>query len=127
VDRDILERRIILVLRTIRDTLGCSLHEALDVFVIRYEELRRDRPMTSQSRAKRTARASTREGCSSAITRAWPPPFPTPSALIPSAVGPHVCGAGVVPGVQVERATVRTTWTPGAASARLAPDRWQAG
>ncbi len=28
-------------------------------------------------------------------------------------------GAGVVHGVQVERATVRTTWTPGAASARL--------
>jgi hypothetical protein len=36
-------------------------------------------------------------------------------------------GAGVVPGVQVERATVRTTWTPGAASARLCLGRWQAG
>jgi hypothetical protein len=46
---------------------------------------------------------------------------------IPSAVGPHSRGAGVVPGVQVERATVRTTWTPGAASARLVPGRWQAG
>jgi len=31
----------------------------------------------------------------------------------------------VVPGVQVERATVRTTWTPGAASARLClGQRW---
>jgi hypothetical protein len=33
----------------------------------------------------------------------------------------------VVPGVQVERATVRTTWTPGAASARLCLGRWQTG
>jgi hypothetical protein len=36
-------------------------------------------------------------------------------------------GAGVVPGVQVERATVRTTWTPGAASARLCLGRRQTG
>ncbi|CAM5448062.1 hypothetical protein SGRIM119S_01597 [Streptomyces griseorubiginosus] len=36
-------------------------------------------------------------------------------------------GAGVVHGVQVERATVRTTWTPWAASARLCLGRWQAG
>ncbi|WP_142151961.1 UTRA domain-containing protein [Streptomyces sp. SLBN-31] len=34
-------------------------------------------------------------------------------------------GAGVVQGVQVERATVRTTWTPWAASARLClGQRW---
>jgi hypothetical protein len=51
----------------------------------------------------------------------WPlAPNPLLSqAPIPSAVDPHVCGAGVVHGVQVERATVRTTWTPWAASARL--------
>jgi hypothetical protein len=36
-------------------------------------------------------------------------------------------GAGAVPGVQVERATVRTTWTPGAVSARLCLGRWQTG
>jgi hypothetical protein len=39
---------------------------------------------------------------------------------IPSAVGPHFCGAGVVQGVKVERATVRTTLTPWVATARLA-------
>jgi hypothetical protein len=33
----------------------------------------------------------------------------------------------VVHGVQVERATVRTTWTPWAASARLCLGRWQTG
>ena len=44
VDRDILEHRIIPALRTIRETLGCTLHQALDVFAQRYEELRRDRP-----------------------------------------------------------------------------------
>lgn len=36
-------------------------------------------------------------------------------------------GAGVVHGVQVERATVRTTWTPWAASARLCLGRWWTG
>lgn len=44
VDRDILERRIILALGAIRETLGCTFHQALDVFAQRYEELRRDRP-----------------------------------------------------------------------------------
>jgi hypothetical protein len=33
----------------------------------------------------------------------------------------------VVQGVKVERATVRTTLTPWAATARLAPGRWQPG
>jgi hypothetical protein len=33
----------------------------------------------------------------------------------------------VVHGVQVERATVRTTWTPWAASARLCLGRWWTG
>jgi hypothetical protein len=33
----------------------------------------------------------------------------------------------VVHGVQVERATVRTTWTPWAASARLCLGRWRTG
>ena len=44
VDREILEHRIISALATIREALGCTLHQALDVFAERYEELRRDRP-----------------------------------------------------------------------------------
>ncbi|MFD7668897.1 hypothetical protein [Streptomyces sp. NPDC059788] len=44
VDRDILEHRIICALKTIREASGCTLHQALDVFAQRYEELRRDRP-----------------------------------------------------------------------------------
>lgn len=44
VDHDILEQRIIFALKTIRDALGCSIHEAIDVFGVRYDELRRDRP-----------------------------------------------------------------------------------
>ncbi|MGW2886496.1 hypothetical protein ACWDDN_14280 [Streptomyces griseoruber] len=44
VDHDILERRIISALKTIRDATGCSIHEAIDVFGVRYDELRRDRP-----------------------------------------------------------------------------------
>ncbi|MFE9312667.1 hypothetical protein ACIP4X_06655 [Streptomyces sp. NPDC088817] len=44
VDRDILDHRIIFALKTIRETLGCTIPEAIDVFVVRYEELRRDRP-----------------------------------------------------------------------------------
>src|SRR4051812_48645593 len=50
----------------------------------------------------------------------------TPSPPIPSAVGPHSCGAGVVQGVKVERPAGRTTLTPWAATARLArvDGRW---
>ncbi|MFB7245635.1 hypothetical protein CW362_09765 [Streptomyces populi] len=44
VDHDILDRRIVFAIKTIRETLGCTIHEAIDVFVVRYEELRRDRP-----------------------------------------------------------------------------------
>ncbi|MEV0742994.1 hypothetical protein AB0I51_45375 [Streptomyces sp. NPDC050549] len=44
VDREILEHRIISALAAIREALGCTLHQALDVFAERYEELRRDRP-----------------------------------------------------------------------------------
>jgi hypothetical protein len=44
VDQDILEQRIISALKTIRDTTGCSIHQAIDIFAVRYEELRRDRP-----------------------------------------------------------------------------------
>jgi hypothetical protein len=44
VDRDIVEHRIILALKAIREACDCTLHEALDVFAERYEELRRDRP-----------------------------------------------------------------------------------
>ncbi len=43
MDRDILEHRIIAAFKAIRETSGCTLHEALDVFAQRYEELRRDR------------------------------------------------------------------------------------
>ncbi|MFE7973978.1 hypothetical protein [Streptomyces shenzhenensis] len=44
MDRDILEHRIIFAIKAIREASGCTLHQALDVFVQRYEELRRDRP-----------------------------------------------------------------------------------
>ncbi|MFB7619341.1 hypothetical protein [Kitasatospora sp. NPDC056181] len=44
VDRDILDRQIIRAIKAIRDASGCTIHEALDVFTQRYEELRRDRP-----------------------------------------------------------------------------------
>ncbi|MDV7219213.1 MULTISPECIES: hypothetical protein [Streptomyces] len=44
VDRDILEHRIIAAIATIRETLGCTIHQAIDVFAERYEGLRRDRP-----------------------------------------------------------------------------------
>lgn len=40
---------------------------------------------------------------------------------------PTRSGAGAGPGVQVERATVRTTWTPGPVSARLCLGRRQTG
>ncbi|MFJ2272249.1 hypothetical protein ACIOHO_39330 [Streptomyces sp. NPDC087849] len=43
VDRDILDHRIILAIKAIRDASGCTVHEALDVFARRHEELRRDR------------------------------------------------------------------------------------
>ncbi|MFK4150018.1 hypothetical protein [Streptomyces sp. NPDC004065] len=44
VDLDILDHRIVSAIAAIRETLGCTLHEAIDVFAARYEELRRDRP-----------------------------------------------------------------------------------
>ena len=44
VDRDILDHRIIVAIMAIRETRGCTIHEAIDVFAARYEELRRDRP-----------------------------------------------------------------------------------
>ncbi|GAA0901435.1 hypothetical protein [Streptomyces thermoalcalitolerans] len=43
-DDAIVAGQIILGLKTLRDHLGCSLHEALDVYVARYEVLRRERP-----------------------------------------------------------------------------------
>jgi hypothetical protein len=39
VDRDILEGRTILVIKTIRDARGCSLREAVDLYHQRYGEL----------------------------------------------------------------------------------------
>ncbi|MFG2824629.1 hypothetical protein ACGFX4_35010 [Kitasatospora sp. NPDC048365] len=44
VDRHILDHRIVLALKAIMDASGRTLHEAIDVFSLRYEELRRDRP-----------------------------------------------------------------------------------
>ncbi|MFF9819006.1 hypothetical protein [Streptomyces sp. NPDC014006] len=44
VDRHILDHRIVLALKAIMDASGCTLHEAIDVFGVRYEELRHDRP-----------------------------------------------------------------------------------
>ncbi|MEU9479515.1 hypothetical protein [Streptomyces sp. NPDC048191] len=44
VDDAIVAGRIILGLKTLRDHLGCSLHEALDAYAARYEVLRRERP-----------------------------------------------------------------------------------
>jgi hypothetical protein len=44
VDRHILEHRIVLALIAIREASGCTLPEAIDIFEVRYEELRRDRP-----------------------------------------------------------------------------------
>ena len=44
VDRHILDHRVVLALKEIRDASGCTLEEAIDAFGVRYEELRRDRP-----------------------------------------------------------------------------------
>jgi hypothetical protein len=44
VDRDIVVHRITFAINTIREARAYTLHEALDVFAERYEELRRDRP-----------------------------------------------------------------------------------
>jgi hypothetical protein len=44
VDHDILNHRILFALREIRETLGCSIPEAIDVFAARYEKLREERP-----------------------------------------------------------------------------------
>ncbi|TSB29789.1 hypothetical protein FNJ62_08720 [Streptomyces benahoarensis] len=35
-------------IKTIQEATGCTLHEALDLFAQRYEELRRDRPADFQ-------------------------------------------------------------------------------
>ncbi|TWV30455.1 hypothetical protein FRZ03_37405 [Streptomyces misionensis] len=43
-DDAIVAGRIILGLKTLCDHLGCSLREALDAYVARYEQLRRERP-----------------------------------------------------------------------------------
>ena len=39
VDRDIVEGRTILAVKTIRESQGCSLHEAVDLYAQRYREL----------------------------------------------------------------------------------------
>ncbi|MFI1004260.1 hypothetical protein ACIP10_10875 [Streptomyces galbus] len=35
---------VVLALKAIMDASGCPLHEAIDIFGVRHEELRRDRP-----------------------------------------------------------------------------------
>ncbi|MFJ5998916.1 hypothetical protein [Streptomyces sp. NPDC092370] len=44
VDHDILAHRSIAAIATIRERWGCTVHQALDAYVQRYEELRHDRP-----------------------------------------------------------------------------------
>jgi hypothetical protein len=44
VDRHILDHRIALALKAIMEASGCTLHEAIDIFGERYEQLRCDRP-----------------------------------------------------------------------------------
>ncbi|MFC4517754.1 MULTISPECIES: hypothetical protein [Streptomyces] len=48
VDQDILDHRIIFAIKTIREASKCTLHEALDLFAQRYEQLRRERPTDFQ-------------------------------------------------------------------------------
>ncbi|AXL89997.1 hypothetical protein C4J65_18175 [Streptomyces sp. CB09001] len=43
-DEQIISNQIIRGVKTLRDHLDCSVHEALDVFVARYEVLRAERP-----------------------------------------------------------------------------------
>lgn len=43
-DDHILNKRIILGIKTLREHLGCSLQEAIDVFTARYQVLRVERP-----------------------------------------------------------------------------------
>ncbi|MFF6952188.1 hypothetical protein ACFZAD_26455 [Streptomyces iakyrus] len=44
VDHDILAHRSIAAIATIRETFDCTIHQAVDAYARRYEELRRDRP-----------------------------------------------------------------------------------
>ncbi|MFJ3622020.1 hypothetical protein ACIPSH_28280 [Streptomyces iakyrus] len=44
VDHDILAHRSIAAIATIRETFDCTIHQAVDAYAQRYEELRRDRP-----------------------------------------------------------------------------------
>ncbi|MEU4466081.1 MULTISPECIES: hypothetical protein [unclassified Streptomyces] len=50
VDHDILAHRSIAAIATIRETWGCTVHQAVDAYAQRYEELRRDRPGDFQPR-----------------------------------------------------------------------------
>lgn len=46
-DSAITEGRILQGIKLIKDHLACSLHEALDVFIARYDVLRHERPSES--------------------------------------------------------------------------------
>lgn len=50
VDHDILAHRSIAAIAAIRETWGCTVHQAVDAYAQRYEELRRDRPGDFQPR-----------------------------------------------------------------------------
>ena len=82
-------------------------------------------PETSPGRTPRSERRTT-FGTAARLRRLPPSPTTHPSSH-PVRRRPTHRGAGVVHGVQVERATVRTTWTPWAASARLCLGRWRTG
>ncbi|MFJ9148492.1 hypothetical protein ACIRP7_10510 [Streptomyces sp. NPDC102270] len=86
VDRDILDHRIIVAITAIRETRGCTIHEAIDVFAARYEELRRDRPDDFSVRPEEYGRgfvggdASGVAGSANSVGRgpgdSWEPGFP---------------------------------------------------
>lgn len=44
IDEHILQHRIVQALKALRDEFGCSIHQAIDAFSNRYEQLRETRP-----------------------------------------------------------------------------------
>ncbi|MEV5435147.1 hypothetical protein AB0K80_03790 [Streptomyces sp. NPDC052682] len=56
VDRDILEGRTILAVKTIREAQGCSLREAVDLYHQRYEELQAESEPAQEAARPRVLR-----------------------------------------------------------------------
>ncbi|KOX00732.1 hypothetical protein ADK65_13985 [Streptomyces sp. NRRL B-1140] len=56
VDRDILEGRTILAVKTIREVRGCSLREAVDLYHQRYGELHAEPDPAERSPSRETPR-----------------------------------------------------------------------